>query len=54
MAFLSDILRAVGINASGITDVGEIVDNAFVAEHIAIEPVEGVDDEYVLKVIESF
>ena len=54
VAFLSDILRAVGINASGITDVGEIVDNAFVAEHIAIEPVEGVDDEYVLKVIESF
>ena len=54
VAFLSDILRAVGLEAAGITDVGEIVDNAFVAEHIAIEPVEGVDDEYVLKVIESF
>ena len=26
VAFLSDILRAVGINASGITDVGEITD----------------------------
>ena len=54
VAFLSDVLRATGLEVSGITAVGEIADDAFVDTHIAVEPVEGVDGEYVLKVTESF
>ncbi len=53
-AFLSDVLRAAGLEISGITAVSEISGDAFVQEHIAVEPVEGVDDEYVISVLQSF
>ncbi len=52
--FLSDVIRGTGIYADDITAVGEIQDGAFVEDHISIEPVEGVNGEFVLKILESF
>ena len=54
LVFLSDVLKGTGISAADITAVGEIRDSAFVEDHISIEPVEGVKDEYVLKTVRSF
>ncbi len=54
VAFLSDIMKAAGLGISGVTAVGEIVNDTFVEAHISAEPVEGVEDEYVIKVLESF
>ena len=54
LVFLSDVLKGTGIAASDITAVSEIQDDSFVEDHLVIEPVEGVKDEFVLKTVKSY
>lgn len=55
-AFLSDILHAVGLKPANIVTIGELQNDVLQreGEHIAIEPVEGIENEYIIKVKRDF
>lgn len=56
VAFLSDVLNAVEGNIENIVSVGELQDSVVsaVGEHITVEPVEGIENEFILRVTKSF
>ena len=54
VTFLSDVLNGVGLSLSGITYVGEIVEGGDAEAHLSIEAVEGVDGDYILRVVRDF
>lgn len=56
MAFLSDVLSAVGAEASNIVSIGEVIDDEVRSEgtHFSVEPVADVEGEYIIRVLADF
>ena len=48
VTFLSDIMSAVGMSTAGISEI------EFDEDYITVEPVEGIEGEYVIRVIKDF